>query len=117
MAETVRQLLDGYRWAFAEKGLQVVWNRMNQALAGQAPASGLTAGTTDLDTMVVDDGAAGALGIQKGTRPIIGPFAATGAEAATVGEKVRPTDPGGNIGPTPLRQSNSLPLNGFRPTA
>lgn len=119
MAETLRQFLDGeLRWTMAEKGLQVQWNRLNQILASVTPASGVTLGTTDNDAFVVDDGSGGAAMIRpEATKSVTGPFTGTGAQATVTGQKVRPADPGGNIGPQPVRLSNTIPRNGFRPIA
>ena len=112
MAVTLLQYMTGRRFYFAEKGMQVEWNRLFQLIAAQG-GSGITPGTTVLDSLDTVDGTG--TGFQKDTAvSTSGPFAATGTEATVSGEKVVPMDPGGGYGPNPARLSQTSPTNGFR---
>jgi len=108
MAVTLRQKWDSYRWYMYEKGLQVIWNEMNQIInskEGSSVVGGTTsnsAGTYDItsENFVLGDAA----------RPFSGALSASNSQS---GKKVMIPDPGGNFGATPLRLANSLPTAGF----
>lgn len=113
MGMTLRQFMDGpVRWTLFEKGLQTLWNQLNQIINSEC-GSGFTAGTTILGTADIT----AATGLNKDStataKGLSGIFA-VGAESGATAFKVPPTDPGGNVGPTPQRLSNRIPTAGFR---
>jgi len=113
MGMTLRQFMDGpVRWGLYEVGRQNLWNQLNQIINSEC-GSGFTAGTTIFGSADIT----AATGIQKDSsataKGLSGTFA-TGAEAGATNFKVPPADPGGNVGPTPQRLSQRMPMAGFR---
>lgn len=103
MAMTLTQYLDSLKWVMYEKGLQVHWNTLKR-ITNSTMGSGVA--STVLDALRITDNTSN-IGI-----------IATSGESNSGPIIPQPVDYGGNVGPTPLRQSNSKPpVGGFLPNA
>lgn len=114
---TVQQLLTALRFRFTESGMQTVWNQLNQVLQSETPA-GITLGDTSIQTYDIADGTGATGAIQlEALVPISGTFSAAQTHSSPNGQKVPPSDPGGSVGPHPLRGPPAQGIAVGRPTA
>jgi hypothetical protein len=107
MAITLRQKLDSWRWIFKERGIQRIWDELDQVFRSKTNvASGAIIGSFDITT----EGASGLVGTA-------GVFSGAFSSGNTgTGKQSTLPDLGtaGGYGPTPVRLSQNNPSGGFR---